>query len=65
LAPSQSADDEAAVQDELHIAGAAGFGTGGGDMLADVGRGRDDFGFADVVVLDEDDLEDRRRLCRC
>jgi len=52
------ADDEAAVEDELHVAGAAGLGAGGGDVLADVGGRGDDFGFADVVVLDEDDFEE-------
>lgn len=50
-------DDETAVENELHVAGTAGLSTGSRDVLADI-RGRaDDLGFADVVVLDEDDLE--------
>ena len=50
-------DDETAVEDEFHVACSAGFGAGGGDVLADVGGWNDDFGFADIVVFNVDDLE--------
>ena len=50
-------DDQPAVQDKLHVAGSTGFRTCSGDMLADV-RGRcDDFGFANIVVFNVDDLQ--------
>lgn len=50
-------DDQTSIEDELHVAGTAGFCSGGRDMLANVGCRNDDFGFADVVVLDENTLE--------
>lgn len=52
------ADDQAAVEDEFHVAGATGFRACGGDVLADVrGRG-DDFGLAHVVIFNVDDLQE-------
>ena len=47
------ADDEAAVHDEFHAGGAAGFGAGGRDVFGDVGGGDYEFAFGDVVVFDE------------
>ena len=52
-----STDDQPTVQDELHVAGSTGFRACSRDVLADVrGRG-DDFGFADIVVFNVDDLQ--------
>ena len=52
-----SANDQATIEHEFHVRGAGGFGAGGGDVLADVGRGDDDLAFGDVVVFNEDDFE--------
>ena len=50
-------DDQATVQDEFHIASSTGFRACSRDVLADVrGRG-DDFGLADVVIFNVDDLQ--------
>lgn len=52
-----STDDQASVEHEFHVAGAAGFGTGCGDMLADIRCRGDDLRLADVVILDVDHLQ--------
>ena len=51
------ADDQATVQDKLHVAGSTGFRACSGNVLANVrGRG-DDFGLANIVVFNVDDLQ--------
>ena len=58
VGPVARADDQAAIQDELHVAGPTGFRAGGGDVLADVRSGGYDFRLADVVVFDVNDLQE-------
>ena len=53
----ERAQRERAVDRELHIAGTGCFHSGGGDLLADVGGGHDDFGERNAVVGDEDDFQ--------
>lgn len=53
-----SADDQATVQDELHVTGTTSLSTSGGDVLADVGSRADDLGLADIVVFQKDNLEE-------
>ncbi len=50
-------DDQATVQDEFHVARAAGFRPRRRDMLAQVGRRGDDLRLTHVVILDKNDLE--------
>ncbi len=51
------ADGERAVEGELHVARAGGFGAGGGDLLGEIGGGKDTLGQRDAVVGQERDLE--------
>ncbi len=53
-----SPNDQAAVEHEFHVAGPRGFGAGGGDVLANVRGWGEDLGFADIVILDVDNLEE-------
>ena len=58
------ADRQRAVHHEFHVAGAAGFVPGGGDLLRHIRRRDQALGQADVVIRQEDDLKPpaRRRL---
>jgi len=44
-------NDQTSVEDEFHVTRTAGFGTGGGDMLADIGSRRENLGLTDIVVF--------------
>lgn len=52
-----STDNQTTVQAELHVASTTGFSSGSGDVLADVAGRADDLSLADIVILQEDDLE--------
>lgn len=52
-----SSNDETTVKHKLHVAGPAGLGTSSRDMLADIRSGAQNLCLADIVVLDEDNLE--------
>lgn len=52
-----SADDETTIEDKLHVAGSRGFSSSRGNVLAQIRRRDDHLRFADIVVLQEDDLE--------
>jgi len=51
------ADGERAIQRQLHVAGAAGLGAGGGDLLRQVGARHQQFGHRDAVIGHEHQLE--------
>ena len=53
----EGAQGHRAVEHQLHVAGAAGFGAGGGNLLADVRGGDDFFRPGAVVVLHEHHLQ--------
>lgn len=45
------------VHHKFHVRSPGGFSTGGGDVLANVRGRHDDLTLADIVVLEEDDLD--------
>ena len=53
----QRTDGERAVDHQLHAARAAGLLACQRDLLADLGRGNEGLGHADVVVLEEDEID--------
>ena len=53
----ERADGERAVERELHVAGAARFLAGGGDLLGQIGGGIDEVRVLHVEVGEEDDLQ--------
>ena len=56
------ADGGRAVEHQFHVAGAAGLGAGGGDLLGEVGGGDDLLRHGAVVVLNEHHLHHPARL---
>ena len=53
----ERADGERAVERELHVAGAARFLAGGGDLLGQIGGGINEVRVLHVEVGEEDDLQ--------
>ena len=49
----QRADGERAIQGQLHVAGAGGFGAGGGNLLRQIGSG-DDFARGGNIVVGQE-----------
>ena len=53
----ERADGERAVERKLHVAGAARFLAGGGDLLGQIGGGINEVRVLDIEVREEDDLQ--------
>ena len=53
----KSAEGYCAVEHQLHVTGAAGFGTGKRNLLADIGGRHEPFRRSDVVILNINNLE--------